>query len=179
MSGCTRGRGPASWLDSVAPRVSLSSERVVTISWRQDMLLSDPQCRKPWQILVEKEGEEREVCSGTTSARSVEAQSEPGNALHSSLFRENDYFCTLDLSLSQYCGQQFSFSVRVLDQQDTASLWLSTPQRSVLQLQCGGLSSVSLMKSPPEQGTCIGYNPVWRQEPLFYRVDPFNFRSLN
>ena len=77
VSGCTRGRGPAGWLDSVAPRVSLSSERLVTISWRQDMLLSDPQCRHRWQITVEKQGEEREVCSGTTSPRWVATQWEP------------------------------------------------------------------------------------------------------
>ena len=99
------------------------------------------------------------------------------------MFRENDYFCTLDLSLRQYCGQQFSFSLRVLDQQEGEGVWLQSPQKSLLQLQCGGLSSVTVMKSspalsPPQPGTCDGYKPVWRLEPLFYRVDPINFRSV-
>jgi len=158
VSGCTRGIGPAGWLDSVAPRVSLSSQRLVTLSWRQDMLLSDPGCRQRWQILVEKEGEQREVCSGTTSPR------------------ENDYICTLDLSPRQYCGHQFSFSLRVLAQQDRGKQWLSSPRKSLLQLQCGGLSSVTSVLAPPQQGNCAGYKPVWRLEPLFYRVDPINYR---
>ena len=94
------------------------------------------------------------------------------------IFREKEYFCTLDLSMRQYCGQEFSFYLTVLDQQDSERLWLYSPQKSLLQLRCGGLSSVTVMKSSPQQETCAGYEPVWRREPLFYRVDPINFRSV-
>ena len=94
------------------------------------------------------------------------------------MFRENDYFCTLDLSLRQYCGQQFSFSLRVLDQQEGEGQWLQSHQKSLLQLQCGGLSSVTSVLSRPQQGDCAGYKPAWRLQPLFYRVDPINFRFV-
>ena len=111
----------------------------------------------------------------SNTVRASESQSVPTCI---TIFRENDYFCTLDLSLSQYCGQQFSFSLRVLAQQDTGRQWLSSPRKSLLQLQCGGLSSVTSVLAPPQQGNCAGYKPVWRLEPLFYRVDPINYRSL-
>ena len=67
-----------------------------------------------------------------------------------------------------------------LDQEDSQRLWLYTPRNSLLQLQCGGLSPVTVIKSSPtssssQQGSCAGYKPSWRLEPLLYRVNPLNF----
>ena len=181
VAGQTGCRRPQGWLDSAAPRVSLSSQRVVTISWSRDLLLSQPHCRHRWQIVVEKEGERREVCSGTTSARLISTLATLSSPeTQRTIFRETDYFCTLDLSMRQYCGHQFSFYLTVLGRPDSGRLY--SPQKSLLQLQCGGLSSVTVIKSSPvsspQQGTCAGYKPAWILEPLFYRVDPINFRSV-
>merc|ERR1712113_1155802 len=72
-------------------------------------------------------------------------------------------------------------SLRVLDQEASQRAWLYSPQKSLLRLRCGGLSPVTVIKSSPtssssQQGSCAGYKPSWRLEPLLYRVNPLNFR---
>ena len=62
VSGCDR---PV-WRQTAAPLLSVSPERMVSISWSSDMLSHDTLCRHQWEILVEKDGERKLVCSDST-----------------------------------------------------------------------------------------------------------------
>ena len=53
---------------------------------------------------------------------------------------------------------------------------ISYSAQSVLSLNCGGLSTVTERKSATTSPSCTEFQPFWRQKPLFYRVNPINFR---
>lgn len=140
----------SSYEGSKGPRVSVSSGRVVTVSWSLDMVQYRQECADYWQIIVQNGGKRKRLCYGNVETS-----------------RSSDYVCTLDLTSSDYCGEVFYFSIVLVNNYEDTNI--VSPMTSKLNLVCGGLSSVRMIPSSSSRNAICSSKPYWRQKPTFYQ----------